>query len=255
MTVDFGRTASDYAAHRAAYPDQLYEWLSAAGVVPRPGADRALDLATGTGMIARALAQRGWRVTALDIAPAMIEAASALARAERAAIDFRVAPAEDTGCPPRSFDLATAFCCWHWFDRDRAAREAHRILKPGGRLAIGAMDFHRAPGNVVEVSSSLIKEHNPAWQSEGLGFRMSWADGLPRELFEVLDRRQEPLEIAYSQEGWRGRIRASAGVSASMAAERIPIFDRAHAEQLRQTYGDAELKVPHRLYLFVARAL
>ena len=255
MTVDFGRTATDYATYRAAYPDRLYEWLGAAGVVPRPGADCALDLATGTGMIARALAQRSWRATGLDISPAMIETAAAQARAERTTVDFRIAPAEETGCPPRSFDLVTAFCCWHWFDRDRAAREAHRILKPGGWLAIGAMDFHRAPGNVVEVSSSLIKQHNPAWQTEGLGFRMSWADDLPQAMFAVVDRREAPLEITYTQEGWRGRIRASAGVSASMAPERIPIFDRAHAEQLRQTYGDAELKVPHRLYLFIARAL
>src|SRR5262245_4190427 len=255
MTVDFGRTANDYAAHRAVYPDRLYEWLAAADVVPRPGADSALDLATGTGMIARALAQRGWRVTGLDIAPAMIETAAAQARTEHIAVDFRVAPAEATGCPPRSFDLVTAFCCWHWFDRDQAAREAHRILKPDGWLAIGAMDFHRAPGNVVEVSSRIIKQHNPGWRPEGLGFRMSWADDLPQEMFTVVGRRLEPLEIAYTQEGWRGRIRASAGVSASMAPERIPIFDRAHAEQLRQTYGDGELKVPHKLYLFVARAL
>jgi SAM-dependent methyltransferase len=255
MTVDFGRTATDYAAHRAAYPNQLYKWLAAAGIAPTPGADSALDLATGTGMIARALAQRGWRVTGLDIAPAMIATAAALSNDERIAIDFRLAPAEETGCPPRSFDLVTAFCCWHWFDRDRAAREAHRLLKPGGWLAIGAMDFHRAPGNVVEVSSRLIRQHNPAWQPDGLGFLMAWAEALPADLFAVVDRREEPLEIAYTQEGWRGRIRASAGVSASMAPEIIPIFDRAHAEQLRQTYGDADLTVPHKLYLFIARAL
>ena len=65
--MDFGRTAADYAAHRAAYPDRLYDRLAAAGIVPRPGGDAAVDLATGTGMIARALAQRGWAVSGVWI--------------------------------------------------------------------------------------------------------------------------------------------------------------------------------------------
>lgn len=255
MTVDFGRTAADYAAHRAAYPDRLYERLAAAGVAPRPGRDAALDLATGTGVIARALAERAWRVTGVDIAPAMIETAAALARAEGASIDFRVAPAEDTGCAPQSIDLVAAFCCWHWFDRSRAAAEAHRILRTGGWLVIGAMDFFWQPGNVVDVSGALIKRHNPAWKTDRLGFRMDWAEELPPDRFAILDRLDEPLQIAYTQDGWRGRIRASAGVSASMAPEIIPVFDREHERLLRDTYGDAVLAVPHRLYMFIVRAL
>ena len=253
--MDFGRTAADYAAFRKAYPDRLYDRLAAAEVVPRRGCENALDLATGTGMIARALARRGWRVTGLDIAPEMAKTAAALAHAEGVAIDFRVAPAEDTGFPPRSFDLVTAFCCWHWFDRTRAAAEAHRILKTGGWLVVGAMDFFWEPGNVVDVSGTLIKRHNPAWKTDQLGFRMGWAEELPPDRFAILDRLDEPLQIAYTQDGWRGRIRASAGVSASMAPEIIPLFDREHEGLLREAYGDAVLAVPHRLYMFIARAL
>jgi SAM-dependent methyltransferase len=254
MKVDFGRTAADYAAHRAAYPDRLYERLAAAGIVPQPGSNAAVDLATGTGMIARALARRGWAVTALDIAPAMIDSAAALAQAEGFAIDARVAPAENTDCAAKSFDLVTAFCCWHWFDRQAAAREAHRILKPGGRLVVGALDFHRAPGNVIELSSALIKQYNPEWTPDRLGFRLAWADELPAEMFAVVERHDELIDIPYSQEAWCGRIRASAGVSASMAPEVVATFDRAHAEQLRQTYGEANLNVPHRLAYFIAQA-
>ena len=69
FTADFGKTAADYARHRAGYPDWLFERLMRRGLV-RPGM-RALDLATGTGYLARGLAQRGLTVTGLDIAPAM----------------------------------------------------------------------------------------------------------------------------------------------------------------------------------------
>jgi ubiquinone/menaquinone biosynthesis C-methylase UbiE len=254
MQVDFGRTAADYATHRAAYPDRLYDRLAAAGIVPRPGGIAAVDLATGTGLIARALARRGWAVTALDIAPAMIETAAALAKTEGVSIDARVAPAENTGCSAQSHDLVTAFCCWHWFDHDAAAREVHRILKPGGRLVVGALDFHRAPGNVIELSSALIKRHNPAWTPDRLGFRLSWADALPAAMFAIVERHDELIDVPYSQQAWCGRIRASAGVSASMAPEAVAIFDRAHARQLRQTYGEADLNVPHRLAYFIAQA-
>jgi len=255
MTVDFGRTVADYAAHRAAYPDLLYDRLAAAGVEPTPGGDAALDLATGPGIIARALAQRGWRVSGLDIAPAMIETAAALARAEGVSIDFRVAPAEDTGFPPRSFSLVAAFCCWHWFDRARAAGEAHRILRTGGWLVVGAMDWHREPGNIVELSARLVKRHNPDWQTGKLGFRTDWLNELPKDMFAVVDRLEQPVDIPYTQGGWRGRIRASAGVSASMSPEIIPVFDREHEKSLRETYGEDVLTVPHRLYMFLARAL
>ena len=72
FAADFGKTAADYARHRAGYPDWLFERLMRRGLV-RPGM-RALDLATGTGYLARGLAQRGLTVTGLDISSAMMDA-------------------------------------------------------------------------------------------------------------------------------------------------------------------------------------
>ena len=57
FSADFGRTAGDYARHRAGYPDFLFQRLMRRGLM-RPGM-RALDLATGTGYLGRGLAQRG----------------------------------------------------------------------------------------------------------------------------------------------------------------------------------------------------
>jgi 2-polyprenyl-3-methyl-5-hydroxy-6-metoxy-1,4-benzoquinol methylase len=63
-TIDFGRTAADYGRHRAGFPPALFERLEAMGVL-RAGM-RALDLGTGTGTLARGVAQRGCAVTGLD---------------------------------------------------------------------------------------------------------------------------------------------------------------------------------------------
>ena len=50
MEVDFGRTAADYARHRAGFPEELFERLAARGI-GRAG-PRILDLGSGTGSLA-----------------------------------------------------------------------------------------------------------------------------------------------------------------------------------------------------------
>ena len=64
--VDFGKTADDYARHRAGYPPRFYDELGARGIGV-PG-QRVVDLGTGTGTVARALAARGSDVVGVDIA-------------------------------------------------------------------------------------------------------------------------------------------------------------------------------------------
>ena len=57
MHVDFGRTAEDYARHRAGFPEQLFERLTARGI--GCAGQRVLDLGSGTGSLARGFARRG----------------------------------------------------------------------------------------------------------------------------------------------------------------------------------------------------
>ena len=56
LNADFGKTAVDYGKHRAGFPSELFDRLAAMGI-GRAGA-RTLDLGTGTGTIARSLAQQ-----------------------------------------------------------------------------------------------------------------------------------------------------------------------------------------------------
>ncbi len=72
MKLDFGLTASDYAKHRAGFPDSLFERLRAFGI-GIAGQD-VVDLGTGTGALARGFARRGCRVTGIDPSESMLAA-------------------------------------------------------------------------------------------------------------------------------------------------------------------------------------
>ncbi|MGH6932625.1 MAG: class I SAM-dependent methyltransferase [Dongiaceae bacterium] len=253
--VDFGRTADDYARHRAGFPDRFFDRLRQAGVAPTDGAGRALDLGTGTGSLARGLAHRGWQVTGLDISLEMLAAARESSAAAGFAIDYRAGRAEATGLSAQCFDLVAAGTCWHWFDRPAAAREARRLLRTGGWLVIAALDWSLEPNGVLDRMWQMIARHNPRWRElGGSGLQFDWAEELPAAGFTMQDRFQFETAIAYSHEAWRGRARASTYVGASLPPDAIAAFDDEQGRLLAAPFPDAMLAVPHRVSAMVAGA-
>ncbi|MFP6729304.1 MAG: class I SAM-dependent methyltransferase [Alphaproteobacteria bacterium] len=153
--IDFGKTASDYGAHRAGFPEALYDRLAVFGI--GKAGQRLLDLGTGTGALGRGFARAGCKVTGLDPSDALIEEAKRLdGEAGVTTTDYVIARAEETGFPDHAFDVVTAGQCWHWFDRPAAASEAARLLKPDGALVIAHFDWIPLPGNLAEATERLI---------------------------------------------------------------------------------------------------
>ena len=95
--VDFGRTAEDYAAHRAGFPKELFDRLAAMGI-GRSG-QHLLDLGTGTGTLARGFARRGASVMGVDPSEPLLVEARRLSRGEGVQVDYRVGRAEDIDAP------------------------------------------------------------------------------------------------------------------------------------------------------------
>lgn len=149
-----------------------------------------------------------------------------------------------------AFDLVTAGQCWHWFDRPKAAAETARVLAPGGRVVVAHFDWLPLPGNVVEATEGLILDFNPAWtMGGGTGIYPQWLRDLTVASFEALETFSFDVAQPYAPEAWRGRIRASAGVKASLDAATIERFDRALVEILATQFPHDPLLVPHRVWV------
>ena len=253
MDVDFGRTASDYGSYRAGFPERLFDELGVREI-GRAG-QLVLDLGTGTGSLARGFARRGAVVTGLDPSEAMLAEAERLAAQAGLAVDFRQGRAEATGLSDSHFDVVTAGQCWHWFGRPAAAAEARRILKPGGRLVICHFDWIPLSGNLVAATEALIETHSPDWAGGGgSGLHPAWLADAAEAGFTALETFSFDLDAVYSHAAWRGRIRASAGVGASLAPKAVERFDVELAALLAERFPEDPQHVPHRVWALLATA-
>ena len=244
--IDFGKTAGDYTKHRAGFPDAFFERLATMGVI-RAGM-KALDLGTGTGTVARGNAARGLEVTGLDKSTALMEQAKLLDVEAGVAVRYVERTAEATGFPDHTFDIVTAGQCWHWFKRDETANEVRRILKPGGRLVVAHFDWIALADNVADATENLIRSYNDGWNLwGGTGIYPQWLRDMGTAGFQQIESFTFDMDTPYSHEAWRGRVRASAGVGASMPPDRVAKFDAELAAILAGKFPEP-MTVLHRIF-------
>ena len=252
MQIDFGKTAQDYGRHRAGFPSTFFERIATFGVGV-PG-QRILDFGTGTGTLARGFALRGCQVTGLDPSTPLMEEAKRLDQEAGVSVRYVTAKAEQTGLPDASFDVVSAGQCWHWFDRPKAAQEVKRLLVPQGKLVIAHFDWIPLPGNVIEATEKLIEQHNPEWTlGGGRGMYPRWLSDVAIAGFHEIETFSFDLFVLYSHEAWRGRIRASAGVAASLSPEHVARFDSDLQKLLQEQFPDDPLAVHHRVFAVVCK--
>ncbi len=126
---DFSHQAQAYAAARPSYPDALLDRLIAhVGVGP---GDPVADLGAGTGISTVLLADRGFKVTAIEPNRTMREHAP-----ERPNTAWLEGTFEHAPLPDASQVWVVAAQAFHWADPARALPEMRRILRPGGWFTV-----------------------------------------------------------------------------------------------------------------------
>ena len=119
----------------------------------QPG-QRVLDIACGTGIVARTAARRlgsGGSVVGLDLNAPMLAAARSAAAAEGVTAEWREGSALQLPWADEAFDVVFCQQGLQFFpDRPAALREMHRVLAPGGRLVLSVWrEIERSPGFVA----------------------------------------------------------------------------------------------------------
>jgi ubiquinone/menaquinone biosynthesis C-methylase UbiE len=129
--------------------------VSTAGIHP---GETVLDVATGTGHAALAAARTGARVTGIDYVPELLDVARGRAAAERLAVSFVEAPAEQLPFVDGSFDAAiSAIGVMFAADHDRAAGELARVVHAGGRIALASWTRSGFVGGIL----GIVGKHVP----------------------------------------------------------------------------------------------
>lgn len=137
----FNRMADVYAA-RPAYPPALLDALTE---LAGPAPARVLDLGAGVGHLALPLAARGYEVTALEPARAMLDELEAQAKEQGLRLTPLHASAEDVPCPARSFRLALIADALHFLDAALTGQQLARLLREDGTLGIVLCDLGDTP--------------------------------------------------------------------------------------------------------------
>jgi SAM-dependent methyltransferase len=143
--------AEHYDAHRPAPPAVLLDTLTR--YVAAPPLGRVVDLGSGTGLSARAWADRAGEVIGVEANPTM--RAVAEARTAETSVRYVEAFAAETGLCAGSADLVTCSQSFHWMEREPVLAEAARILRPGGVFA--AYDYDMPPVVHPEVDRAFTE--------------------------------------------------------------------------------------------------
>jgi SAM-dependent methyltransferase len=154
----FSIQADDYAKFRPYYPQQLFDYLGSIA----PSRQLAWDCGTGSGQAAVGLALVFDRVIATDASEKQIANAQ-----PHEHVEYRVAPAENSGIQSGTIDLIMVAQALHWFDLSRFYAEARRVLKPNGVLAASAYNLLQIDPAIDEVVNRYYYEVvGPCWPPE-----------------------------------------------------------------------------------------
>ena len=225
----FARQASLYAEsglHRRG--ESLETVLRLAS--PRPG-DRALDVGTGTGFTAFALAEGTGMVVAVDPTVEMLREARRLALALPSAgrVELTVAAAERLAFADASFDVVTCrFAAHHFHDLPRALRELARVVKPSERLVICDVVAPESPP-LVKLMNELEELRDPThvWDYPPSQWR--------EELLPAAGLRIEQVVPGKNPQAFSDWVRRS-GTSPAVVAQLAAMFTAASGEA-RQAFS------------------
>jgi SAM-dependent methyltransferase len=213
----FGSAVEAYERGRPEYPKTAIQWL-ARRVGLKPGVT-VVDLAAGTGKLSRPLAATGARVIA-------VEPLEAMRAAIGPAVEAVAGTAEAVPLTDGSAEVVTVGQAFHWFDGDAALAEIHRILRPGGSLAL-VWNVRRPEEPIHAAIEELIAPHCDDVPRHRT---VAWRDAFARsDLFGPLEEMRFSHEQQLDAEGLAAQVGSISAIAALSKEERAELLGRVRA--------------------------
>lgn len=242
-TFDWGQSAQAYAKYRDIYPSVFYERAFLEQGLGLSG-QTCLDLGTGTGVLPRAMYPHGAHWFGVDVTKEQIDHAQRLAAEQHMQIDFRVAPAEETGFADASFDVISACQCFGYFDKARVLPEIARMLKPDGRFLALYMAWLPSESAIAAASERLVLEYNPAWSGGGFQRETTKVPAWAKPYFTCVRCENFAVDIPFTRESWDGRMYACRGVGAAALSDSQKAEFRRRHQALLANFPP-QFQIPH----------
>jgi SAM-dependent methyltransferase len=209
----FGAAADVYERARPSYPEEAVAWLGLGG------GDTVVDVGAGTGKLTRLLVATHARVIAVEPVAEM----RAVLRDRAPGAEVQAGMAEALDLPDASADLVAVAQAFHWFDHRRALAEFHRVLKPGGRLAL-LWNMRDLADPLQRAIEDLIA---PLRRSDDASVKSRWRKPLEESpLFGPLEVQRMPNEQRLTVEGLCERVASTSFVAVLDPAEREALLAR-----------------------------
>lgn len=132
-TQRFSARAKLYSKARPGYPQSALDYIMVHCHLDK--GSKLADLGAGTGISARAFADQGCHVTAVEPNDSMLNEAVAHDDYKKQ-ISYVKATAENSTLPDQTYDAVVCAQAFHWFNPELALKEFQRILKPGGWVVL-----------------------------------------------------------------------------------------------------------------------
>jgi SAM-dependent methyltransferase len=230
----FSRSAGAYERGRPGYPAEAVELV----VGRLPAEATVLDLAAGTGKLTRPLLAAGLRVIA-------VEPVAEMRAALPGAANPTAGTAEAIPLGDGAVHAVTVAQAFHWFDRDTALSEIHRVLKPQGVLALlWNRRVEDDPMNVaIEELLAPYRAGTPTHRWD------SWRGALEgTRLFGPIEEHELPNEQRLDAGGMEARVASISFIAALEGSERARVLERARA-----LVGEGSAVVPYRTEVQLCR--
>ncbi|GFG67998.1 similarity with UbiE/COQ5 methyltransferase [Mycobacterium kubicae] len=194
MTAPQRRVLNDAVTGLFSFLSPAYDWPVLQQWVYRPPHDEVIaqlrarnarkiaDIACGTGVFTSRLEREldPDEIYGVDMSDGMLNQA----RAKSARVQWLRAPAEQLPFDDAALEAVVTTSAFHFFDQPAALREFHRVLAPGGMVAVAALSTRQ----VLPVVSRWKPQHNPSPAEmramfEDAGFTISDQHRIPRPVW------------------------------------------------------------------------